>query len=59
MAEITMAKTSAPPETVIRLTTDELLLVRAALRLLRATLGRDEADEVEEIKALLMKLEAA
>jgi hypothetical protein len=59
MAEITMTEITAPPEVVVSLTPDELLLVRAALRLLLSTLGRDEAEEVEEVKTLLMKLEAA
>ncbi len=54
-----MAEITAPPEAVVSLTSDELLLIRAALRLLLATLGRDEADEVEEIKTLLLRLEAA
>jgi hypothetical protein len=54
-----MAEITAPPEAVVSLVPDELLLIRAALRLLLSTLGRDEADEVEEIKTLLMKLEAA
>jgi hypothetical protein len=59
MAEITMTEITAPPGAVVSLTPDELLLVRAALRLLLSTLGRDEAEEVEEVKTLLMKLEAA
>ena len=54
-----MAEITAPPEAVVSLVPDELLLIRAALRLLLSTLGRDEADEVEEIKTLLTKLEAA
>jgi hypothetical protein len=52
-----MAEITAPPETVLRLTPDEVDLLRAALRLLRATLGRDEAEELDEVKALLHKLE--
>ena len=33
----------------------ELDLVRTALRLLLSTLGREEADELEEVQALLAK----
>jgi hypothetical protein len=54
-----MAEITAPPETVLRLTPDEVELMRAALRLLRATLGRDEAEELDEVKALLRKVEQA
>lgn len=54
-----MAEITAPPETVLRLTPDEVELMRAALRLLRSTLSRDEADELNEVKALLAKLEQA
>jgi hypothetical protein len=59
LTENTMTEVVAPPDAVVCLTPDELLLVRAALRLLRATLGRDEAEELEEVKALLAKLETA
>jgi hypothetical protein len=54
-----MGDTSVPAETVLRLTPDEVVLLRAALRMLRATLGRDEAEELDEVKALLEKLETA
>jgi hypothetical protein len=54
-----MTEISAPAETVLRLTQDEKALLLAALRLLRATLGRDEADELDEVKALLARLEQA
>lgn len=40
----------------VELTHDELELVRAALNLLKSTLGREEADELEEVQALLAKL---
>ncbi len=54
-----MAEISGPAETVLRLAPEEVALVRAALRLLRATPGRDEAEELDEVKALLEKLERA
>lgn len=40
----------------VELTVDELELVRTALRLLLATLGKDEAAEIREIEAILEKL---
>jgi hypothetical protein len=42
--------------TVIELTPNELALVRTALGLLRSTLGREEADELAEVQALLARL---
>jgi hypothetical protein len=44
--------------TQLDLSPDELDLVRSALALLLATLGREEADEIREIEALLLKLDA-
>lgn len=41
------------------LSSDEAELVRTALRLLESTLGREEADELEEVQALLSRLGAA
>ncbi len=38
---------------------DELQLVRAALRLLEDTLGKEEADELRAVKALIAKIDAA
>jgi hypothetical protein len=46
----------AQPTTVIDLTPNELALVRTALGLLRSTLGREEADELAEVQALLARL---
>jgi hypothetical protein len=43
-------------KTVIELTPNELALVRTALGLLRSTLGREEADELAEVQALLARL---
>lgn len=43
----------------IELEPAELELVRNALMLLLSTLGREEADEVAEVKALLDKLPRA
>jgi hypothetical protein len=42
--------------TALDLTPNELLLVRTALGLLRSTLGREEADELAEVQALLARL---
>jgi Arc/MetJ-type ribon-helix-helix transcriptional regulator len=42
---------------LVRLTPSEVELVRTALRLLRNTLGRDEADELVEVMALLERFE--
>jgi hypothetical protein len=53
-----MTEAPTQTETVLCLTADEVTLVRAALKMLRATLGRDEADELAEVKALLRKLDA-
>jgi hypothetical protein len=38
---------------------DELALVRTALRLLESTLGREEADELAAVQALLARLPEA
>jgi hypothetical protein len=43
--------------TTIELSPSELALVRTALQFLLSTLGRDEADEIGEVQALLAKLE--
>jgi hypothetical protein len=47
-----------PGEVEVRFMPDEVELVRTALRMLRSALGRDEADELAEVKALLRKLDA-
>ncbi len=44
------------PSTTIVLSPGELDLVRTALRLLESTLGREEADELEAVQALLHRL---
>jgi hypothetical protein len=41
----------------IDLNRSELELIRTALKLLLSTLGREEADELEEVQSLLAKLE--
>ncbi|HEY3336553.1 MAG TPA: hypothetical protein VGK16_15075 [Candidatus Limnocylindrales bacterium] len=43
-------------KTILHLTPDERAVVTAALRLLRSILGKDEADELEVVKALLERL---
>ena len=43
----------------LELSPDELALVRTALRLLLSTLGREEAEELEEVRALLARLGSA
>jgi hypothetical protein len=40
----------------LALTASELTLVRTALELLEDTLGREEADELAEVQALLARL---
>jgi hypothetical protein len=42
----------------VRLSASDVELVVAALRLLRSILGRDEADELAEVVALLTRLES-
>jgi hypothetical protein len=54
-----MTAMSTPTETVLHLSPSEVELVRAALRMLRNVLGREEADELEAVKALLERLEKA
>ena len=49
----------APAETVLRLTPEEAALLRTALQMLHATLGREEAEELAQVSALLRKLEPA
>ncbi len=53
-----MAQTAAPTKVTLELTADELQLVRTALQLLRSTLGRQEAEELDEVRSLLTRLEA-
>ena len=40
----------------LRLTASELRLLRTALEMLEDTLGREEADELEDVQALLARL---
>ena len=42
--------------TRIELTPSELKVLRTALEMLEDTLGREEADELEEVQALLRRL---
>jgi hypothetical protein len=47
-------------ETVeLSLTAEQLQLVRTALRLLLSTLGREEADEIRDVQAILERIDAA
>jgi hypothetical protein len=48
----------ASTEIELRLTPDELDLTRTALRVLLSTLGREEADELEAVQAVLAKIAA-
>lgn len=48
---------TAPTSVTLELTADEVQLVRTALQLLRSTLGRQEADELDEVRTLLTRLE--
>lgn len=43
----------------LELTANELRLVRTALEMLEDTLGHEEADELEEVQALLARLPEA
>jgi hypothetical protein len=52
-----MIEPTAAPEVEVRLSPAEMDLVRSALQLLLATLGRDEADEIAAIKVMLRKLD--
>jgi hypothetical protein len=54
-----MTGSATPSEIDIRLTRAEVQLLQTALRLLRSMLGRDEADELAAVQALLDRLEAA
>ena len=56
-----MQETTTTPQTgdaryVVTLDPDEHALVMAALRLLRSILGRDEADELATVQALLDRM---
>jgi hypothetical protein len=53
-----MTDVSPPDGIVLRLSPSEAELLRTALRLLLSALGRDEAEELEAVKALLQRLEA-
>jgi hypothetical protein len=44
---------------VLHLAAEEVVLVRSALRMLRNVLGRDEADELKAVQAILERLDAA
>ena len=46
----------APATVRLDRTPDETLLLRTALEMLEDTLGREEADELEEVQALLARL---
>jgi hypothetical protein len=58
-SEPTPDPAGAQVSTVIELTPSELALVRTALGLLRSTLGREEAEELAEVQALLARLPGA
>ncbi len=53
-----MVENHAPEKVVVELTAEELALIEAALRMLRSTLGREEAGELHEVSTLLARLEA-
>jgi hypothetical protein len=54
-----MPETTSTATAQVSLAPDEAELVKTALRLLLSMLGRDEADEMAQVKALLRKLETA
>jgi len=49
----------APGTLRLDLTPDEVNLLQTALEMLEDTLGREEAEELEEVQALLRRLRAA
>jgi hypothetical protein len=53
------SQTSEQRPIELRLTADELALLRSAVRYLESTLGREEAAELGEVQALSSKLERA
>jgi hypothetical protein len=54
-----MVETTNAPEVEVRLSPADITLMRTALQLLLATLGRDEAGEIADIQRLLRKLATA
>jgi Arc/MetJ-type ribon-helix-helix transcriptional regulator len=53
-----MTEGVASTDVLVRLSPPEAEIVRTALRLLRNMLGRDEADELAVVMALLERLES-
>ena len=51
--------TDEAPATTLELSASEVETVVEALRMLLATLGREDADQIHEIQALLARLAAA
>ena len=51
-----MTQPTDPDQVTLELTPSELALVRTALRLLLSTLGREEAEELEEVRDLLGRM---
>jgi hypothetical protein len=56
MADPERSATTGQPVN-LELSADEFELVLTALRVLLSTLGREEADELEEVRALVGRLE--
>jgi len=54
-----MSQHDTEANVTLELNPSELELTRAALRLLESTLGREQADELQEVQALLSRLDAA
>jgi hypothetical protein len=52
-----MPETTPNPEIEVHLDPDELAVVRTALKMLLATLGREEAGELALVQSLLEKLD--
>jgi hypothetical protein len=51
-----MIEPTAAPEVEVRLSPADIKVMQTALQLLLSTLGRDEADEIAAIQALLRKM---
>ncbi len=59
MTETEAHASQGDDQEVFRFSEDELATLRQALRLLEATLSRDEADDLQETQRLLRRLHAS
>lgn len=54
-----MAMRDDPGTVMLQVSGSELQLIRTALQVLLSTLGKEEAEEIDEIQAILARLEAS